>query len=32
LLVCYEALVKAEIMEPREMPLVQAWLDDLGVA
>jgi len=31
LLVCYEALVKAEIMEQREMPLVQAWLDDLGV-
>lgn len=29
LLLCYEALVRATIMEQREIPLVEAWLEDL---
>jgi hypothetical protein len=30
LLGCYEALVRASILEPREIPLVEAWLEDLN--
>ncbi len=29
LLACYEELVRVGVMEPREIPLVEAWLDDL---
>jgi hypothetical protein len=29
LLACYEALVSASILEAREIPLVEAWLEDL---
>ena len=29
---CYQALIKAKIFPPEEMPLVNAWLDDATVA
>ena len=29
LISCYDALVRAGVMEAREMPLVEAWLADL---
>lgn len=32
LLCCYEELVKEQILEPRELPLVGAWIDDIELA